>query len=107
MKKLIASDLLRADGNAIELFPSCLKGCKDGFMSGVSAGDQFIVDLSWEDGQPGNCKLGSKAKGECTLKYDGHITVVRDDRIEAYGQNSVSWSTLAGRNYMIRLCPEL
>lgn len=101
----IVEMLLQSQGekNIICFLPSLPQAWKNGSFEGLCARGAFEIGLEWENGQPRQAQVLSKAGNPFHLKYDRNIKVVcRGKKIKtSQRQGVLSFSTRAGEKYTL------
>jgi alpha-L-fucosidase 2 len=99
--------LLQSHDGFIDLLPALPEAWENGSCRGLVARGNFVVDLTWEDGQLAEATLTSRAGKECRLRYPGIDSAsIRDQegaQVETTKEqdDQVTFKTTQGSTYTI------
>jgi alpha-L-fucosidase 2 len=103
----IAEMLLQSHLNEIQLLPSLPSAWKKGFIKGLVARGNFVVDMIWSDNNLKQANILSRAGGVCKLRTKVPVTVqnvkATTNNVTFNGATNyiTTFNTVAGKSYQI------
>ncbi|MCB9208960.1 MAG: glycoside hydrolase family 95 protein [Ignavibacteriales bacterium] len=80
----IAEMLLQSHNDEINILPALPTEWQNGFVKGLKAQGNFIIDIAWNNGKLTEVKIKSNSGGECNLKYKEFSTQLVTSAGEEY-----------------------